>query len=91
MEHVGDRVDVERILFLDCPRDLCVERLVERGKTSGRADGNEESIGKRFATYHEETLPVVEHYEGLELLVRVDAGHDVDTVFQGVQQHMADV
>ena len=27
------------------------ERLLERGKTSGREDDNEESIKKRFSTY----------------------------------------
>lgn len=36
------------ILFFDCSEDVMLERLTERGKTSGREDDNKESIVKRF-------------------------------------------
>ena len=39
-----------------------LKRLLERGKTSGREDDNEESIRKRFRVYHELTMPVIEHF-----------------------------
>ena len=35
------------------------ERLLERGKTSGRSDDNAASIRKRFATFRDETTPVL--------------------------------
>ena len=35
------------LLFLDCPQDIMLDRLLERGKTSGRVDDNPESIKKR--------------------------------------------
>ena len=37
----------ELVLFFDCPEDVMVERLLERGKTSGRSDDNEATIRKR--------------------------------------------
>ena len=40
-----------------------MERLVARGKTSGRVDDNEETIRKRLNTFEQSTLPVIEHYE----------------------------
>ena len=40
------------VLFFDCPEDVMVERLLERGKTSGRTDDNEATIRKRFDTFH---------------------------------------
>ena len=43
--------DVKFLLFLDCPQEVMLERLLERGKTSGRSDDNIESIKKRFITY----------------------------------------
>lgn len=43
--------DVKLVLSFDCPEKVLVERLLERGKTSGRIDDNEESIKKRLATY----------------------------------------
>lgn len=40
------------VLFLQCSEQVMLERLLERGKTSGRADDNIESIKKRFREYH---------------------------------------
>lgn len=40
-----------------------LERLLERGKTSGREDDNVESIKKRFRTYENDTKPVIEYYD----------------------------
>jgi UMP-CMP kinase len=38
------------ILFLTCPEDVLLQRLLKRGETSGRDDDNAESIKKRFRT-----------------------------------------
>ena len=40
-----------------------VERLKQRGLTSGRSDDNEETIRKRLKTFHEHTVPVISHYQ----------------------------
>lgn len=42
-----------------------LERLLIRGKTSGRVDDNIESIKKRFQTFLSTSYPVVEHYKTL--------------------------
>jgi adenylate kinase len=39
------------------------ERLLERGKTSGRVDDNEETIKKRLDTFHNQTKPLIDHYK----------------------------
>lgn len=36
-----------------------VERLLNRAKTSGRVDDNEETIKKRLKTFENQTLPVL--------------------------------
>ena len=51
------------MLFFECSEKIMEERLLRRGETSGRADDNVESIKKRFQTYLEKTMPVIEHYE----------------------------
>ena len=38
---------VLQVLFFDCPADVMEQRLMERGKTSGRSDDNAETIRKR--------------------------------------------
>ena len=39
-----------QVLFFDCPADVMEQRLMERGKTSGRSDDNAETIRKRSVT-----------------------------------------
>ena len=48
-----------------------MERLMERGKTSGRVDDNEETIRKRFHTFQQATLPVIKHYQQLNKVKQV--------------------
>ena len=52
------------------------ERLLKRGETSGRADDNSETIKKRFQTYIEKTLPVIEHYETMNKVRKVSHKKD---------------
>ena len=54
---------VHAMLELNVPDEMLMERLINRGKTSGRADDNEETIGKRLAVYHNQTSPLIEWYE----------------------------
>jgi len=51
------------ILYLTCTEEIMLGRLLERGKTSGRADDNKESITKRFRTFVETSMPVIEYYK----------------------------
>lgn len=47
------------------------ERLIKRGETSGRVDDNAETIKKRFRTFLEKTVPVLEKYEQQNKVKRV--------------------
>ena len=59
------------MVVFECSEEVMVERLVERGKTSGRVDDNEESIRKRLTTYNEATLPVIEHFQSRSKVKKV--------------------
>jgi UMP-CMP kinase len=54
---------VDSIIFIECPEEECVKRIIERAKTSGRSDDNLETLAKRFVTFNEVTLPVILNYE----------------------------
>ena len=73
-------------LFFDCDEKTMRERLLNRGKTSGRTDDNEESIVKRFRTFEETSMPVVQHFEKEGRVVKVDATKTPDEVYQHVQE-----
>ncbi len=55
--------EVSGMLELYVPDEMLMERLINRGKTSGRADDNEETIRKRLNVYKEQTAPLIEWYE----------------------------
>jgi len=62
-----------------------LDRLLERGKTSGREDDNVESIKKRFRTYKSDTMPVIEHYASLGKVAEVNSSSSVDSVYKLVR------
>ncbi|XP_065829208.1 adenylate kinase isoenzyme 5-like isoform X2 [Oscarella lobularis] len=72
---------VSAVLCYECSEDVMTQRLLERGKTSGRADDNEETIRKRFETFRTSTMPVLDHYRKLGKLKEIDADRTIDDVF----------
>ncbi len=55
--------EVAGMLELEVPEEMLMERLINRGKTSGRADDNAETIKKRLDVYHSQTAPLIAWYE----------------------------
>ena len=51
---------LEAVLVYQCPLHILQQRILERAQSSGRTDDNMESVHKRFATFQEQTVPVVE-------------------------------
>lgn len=76
-------------LFFECPELVMLERLLERGKTSGRADDNAESIKKRFRTFVETSMPVVDHFEKENRVVKLRCDEPVDVVYDKVKKALA--
>lgn len=83
--------DLQFLLFLDCSQETMLERLLERGKTSGRNDDNLESIKKRFITYDESTRPIIEHFKSINKVKTIDSNREPDVVFEDVKAAFADV
>ena len=55
--------DVSVMVDLDVPEEELMVRLIKRGKDSGRADDNEETIKKRLRVYHSQTAPLIDWYK----------------------------
>lgn len=55
--------EVSAMIDLEVPEDELMKRLINRGKESGRADDNEETIRKRLAVYHSQTAPLIDWYK----------------------------
>ncbi|XP_078317843.1 UMP-CMP kinase-like [Crassostrea virginica] len=90
-KEMSDVATVIRVLFFNCPEEVCVDRCLSRGKTSGRADDNEESLKKRIKTYNESTMAIIEHYRNLNLVSEIKAEHGPETVFEDVKKVLTDL
>ena len=77
---------MEFVLFFDCPEATMEERLIKRGQTSGRTDDNPESIRKRFHTYLESTLPIIDRFAKEGKVQRVLATSGIDDVYKEVKR-----
>ena len=64
------------------------ERLLNRGKTSGRVDDNEASIKKRFKTFVETSMPVVDYYRKKGKVVEVSTIPSPERVYEDVKSKL---
>lgn len=76
-------------LFLSCPEEVMEGRLLKRGETSGRDDDNAESIRKRFRTFVETSMPVVEAFGKQDKVLSVDATADISEVYAAIKEGIA--
>ena len=71
------------LVALDVPEQEIIERIMLRGKTSGRPDDNDaEIIRNRIAVYEDETKPVFEHYAASDHAFAVDGVGSIDQIFE---------
>ncbi|SGZ50264.1 CIC11C00000000787 [Sungouiella intermedia] len=75
-------------LFFECAEGVMLKRLLERGKTSGRTDDNIESIKKRFRTFVDTSMPVVDYFAEQGKVIKLQCDEPVDVVYGHVQEAM---
>jgi adenylate kinase len=75
-----------QVLELQVPEDLCVIRILERGKTSGRADDLDENIIRnRHKVYLKETAQVADHYKKVDKVVSLNGVGEIDEIFDALK------
>ena len=56
--------EITATIALEADDEILVQRLLERGKTSGRVDDQDESlIRNRYQEYNEKTAPLIKYYK----------------------------
>jgi adenylate kinase len=75
--------DLDAVVLIDVPDDVVAERII--GRDQGRSDDNPETVRERLRVYHDETEPLVEHYERQGKLRRVDGAQSPDAVHDDVR------
>jgi adenylate kinase len=73
--------EVHGMLALEVPDEVLVKRLLERGKTSGRADdANEEVIQNRVSVYYKETSVLKDYYNKKNKLHTVNGVGSIEEI-----------
>lgn len=77
----GTPIDV--MISLEVPHDNLVDRLLIRGKDSGRPeDVDKDVIENRLDIYRDTTAKVSEHYKKQEKFVKIDGTGEIEEVFE---------
>ena len=80
---------ISGMIALDVPDEELKTRLLERGKTSGRADDqNGNKINNRIQVYKNETLPVAGFYENQGKFNKVHGVGSIEEIYMNIRRVM---
>jgi len=81
----GNGTPVSGMLCLQVDKEELINRLTNRGKTSGRPDDQDVSIiENRILIYHEKTEPLRDYYKAQNKYYKVDGTGSVEEIAQRV-------
>jgi len=82
MESITHTLDM--VISLTADENELVERLIKRGKESGRSDDTPEVIRNRQKIYWEQTAPLVDFYENKGILKNVDGLGEISEITERI-------
>lgn len=83
--------DVSVMLNLQVEEQELINRLLERGKVSGRSDDNLETIKSRLEVYHNQTAPLADYYIGEGKHVGIKGMGTVEDIFGRIKDAVSTV
>ena len=79
----GTQVDI--VIGLEVPDEELVERLLLRGKASGRSDDNLETIKKRLTVYHNQTSPLRDFYVAEGIYAAIKGSGSIEGIYADIK------
>ena len=76
--------DLHAVIGLEVPEEDLVERMLNRGKQTGRADDNLETIKNRLQVYHNQTHPLREYYTREGKYLPINGSGSVDEIYDNI-------
>lgn len=76
--------DLHAVIGLEVPEEELVERMLNRGRETGRADDNIDTIKNRLDVYHSQTQPLREYYNRQGKYMAVNGSGIVDEIFNNI-------
>jgi len=73
------------MISLNVPREMLIERMLDRAKKEGRADDKMDVILHRLDEYERKTTPVADFYKQMNKFYEVDGTGSIDEVFSRIE------
>lgn len=81
------QLEVTATVALEANDEILVERILERGKTSGRTDDqDEDKIRNRYKEYNEKTAPLIAYYQKQNKYHAVDGIGEIPEITSRLSQ-----
>ncbi len=80
----GRGMKLDHVIGLEVPEDELVDRMIKRGKETGRADDNIDTIKNRLKVYHESTTPLRDYYMKKGKYRAIKGTGTVDGIFAAI-------
>ena len=78
---------INATIALEANDEILIQRLLERGKVSGRADDQDESkIRNRFEEYNLKTAPLISYYEGKNKFFSVNGIGEISEITERLKK-----
>ena len=80
--------DLHAVIGLEVPEEELVNRMLARGKETGRADDNIETIKNRLDVYHNQTMPLRDYYTNEKKYLANNGLGIVDEIFRDIADQL---
>lgn len=82
---------IDAVVGLEVDDDELVNRMLLRGKQTGRADDNADTIKKRLDVYHQQTSPLKDFYIADGRYHRIDGAKGIDEIFSQISDKLDNI
>ena len=82
---------VDAVVGLEVEEKDLVDRMLRRGKESGRADDNIDTIKKRLDVYHKQTSPLKDYYKNEGKYHAINGNGEVENIFGDIKKSLSKV
>lgn len=83
------KTEIHAVIGLEVNEHELVRRMLERGKATGRADDNLDTIQNRLKVYHRQTQPLQKYYKDKGSYHPINGNGSVEQIFDDIRAALA--
>ena len=82
---------VHAVVGLEVDEDQLMNRMLLRGKETGRADDNPDTIKQRLEVYRNRTRPLRDYYISEGKYLPINGNNSIDAIFEDIKKALAPI